>query len=113
MAVVVITMLVAGCGSSGAWSPEKKAELVEACVEPPELEEMTGEFNAVLSELAGDYGMPVEDFLKQRDAVFRSDLALCECLVSIYEKELTLEEFDSLEYAELERLAAKASTACL
>ena len=113
MAVVAITMLVAGCGSSGAWSPEKKAELVEACVEPPELEEMTGEFKAVLSELAGDYGMTVEDFLKQRDAVFRSDLALCECLVSIYEKELTLEEFDSLEYAELERLAAKASTACL
>ena len=42
MAVVAITMLVAGCGSSGAWSPEKKAELVEACIEPPALEEMTG-----------------------------------------------------------------------
>ena len=113
MAVVAITMLVAGCGSSGAWSPEKKAELVEACVEPPELEEMTGEFKVVLSELAGDYGMNVEDFLKLRDAVLRSDLALWECLVSIYEKDLTLEEFDSLEYAELERLAANASTACL
>ena len=39
--------------------------------------------------------------------------ARCECLVSIYEKEMTLEEFDSLGYAELERLAAKTANDCL
>jgi hypothetical protein len=86
---------------------------VEACTESPVLEEMSDEFKAVLSGLAGDYGMTVEDFLEQRDEVFDSDPARCECLVSIYEKEMTLEEFDSLGYAELERLAAKAGSNCL
>ena len=113
VAVVAVTMLVVGCGSSGAWSPEKKAELVEACIEPVALEETSDEVKAVLSGLAEDYGMTVEDFLAQRDEFVRSDPARCECLVSIYEKEMTLEEFDSLGFAELERLAAKAANDCL
>ena len=57
--------------------------------------------------------MTVEDFYEQKDEVFGSDPARCECLVSIYEKEMTLEKFDSLGYAELERLAAKTANDCL
>ena len=113
LAVVAVTMLVVGCGSSGAWSPEKKAESVEACVEPVALEETSDEVKAVLSVLAEDYGMTVEDFLEQKDELVRSDPAWCECLVSIYEKEMTFEEFGSIGYAELERLAAKAANDCL
>ena len=86
---------------------------MEACTEPPALEEMSDEYQAVLSGLAEDYGLTVEDLLELRDEAFGSDPARCECLVSIYEKEMTMEEFDSLGYAELERLAAKAGSDCL
>ena len=111
--VVAVTMLVVGCGSSGAWSPEKKAELVEACTESPALEEMSDLLKAVVSELAEDYGVTVEDLLEQRDELFRSDPARCECVISVFEKEMTLEEFDSLGYAGLERLTVKAENVCL
>ena len=113
MAAVAVTILVVGCGSSGAWSPEEKAELVEDCTESPTLEEMSDEVKAEWSQMAGDYGLAVEELLELRNDAFGSDPARCECLISIYEEEMTRAEFDSLGYAELERLAAKAGIDCL
>ena len=112
LGAVTVTVLALGCGSSDDWTPEQKSEAMSLCVETPAYMGSDGPM-AELSQVAEDFGLTTEEVYEQAVEIFRSNPGYCECVVSFYEKKVTLEELERLEFGALQDLTAKASKACL